>query len=229
MSKAIAVIGGTGAEGFGLALRWARAGRTVFIGSRDPGRARSAAENIRERVPNSPVEGLVNTEAAARASIVVLTVPLSAQVGVLQSIRGHLRPNAVLVDTTVPLEKAVGGRLSRTVQLWDGSAAERAERHVGGTARVTAAFHSLGSKALGDLDRDIDCDVLITGNDSAARADVAALAADIPKARAVDFGPLENSRYAEQTAALLITLNLRCKTAAAGVRFTGLDSSAQGS
>ncbi len=225
MSKEVAILGGTGQEGFGLALRWARADRMVFIGSRDPRRARTAAESVRERVPGSAVEGLANEEAVARAPIVVLTVPLTAQISTLKSIRDRLRPDAIVVDATVPLEKAVGGRLSRIVQLWDGSAAEQAERYVGKLARVTGAFHSLGSEALRDLDHDIDCDVLVTGNDREARAVVATLVEDIPGARAIDFGPLENSRYAEQTAALLITLNLRHKSAAAGLRFTGLSSS----
>ena len=205
-----------------MALRWAAAGRVVFIGSRDPRRARDAAESVRKLVPGSAVEGLANEEAVARAPIVVLTVPLTAQVATLKSIRDRLRPDAIVVDTTVPLEKSLGGRLSRIVQLWDGSAAQQAERYVGKPARVTAAFHSLGSEALRDLDKDIDCDVLVSGNDRDARVEVAKLVEDIPGARAVDFGPLENSRYAEQTAALLITLNLRHKSSAAGLRFTGL-------
>ena len=195
----------------------------VLIGSRDPQRARAAAESVRELVPGSTVEGLANEEAVARAPIVVLTVPLTAQVPTLKSIRDRLRPDAIVVDTTVPLEKTLGGRLSRIVQLWDGSAAEQAERYVGKLARVVGAFHSLGSEALRDLDSDIDSDVLVTGNDRDARAEVAKLVEDIPGARAVDFGPLENSRYAEQTAALLITLNLRHKSCSAGLRFTGID------
>ena len=195
----------------------------VFIGSRDPSKARDAAEKVREQVPGSAVEGLANEEAVARAPIVVLTVPLTVQVATLKSIRDRLQPNAIVVDTTVPLEKALGGRLSRIVQLWDGSAAEQAERYVGKLARVVGAFHSLGSEALRDLDIDIDSDVLVTGNDRDARAAVAKLVEDIPGARAVDFGPLENSRYAEQTAALLITLNLRHKSSSAGLRFTGID------
>ncbi len=195
----------------------------VFIGSRDPRKARDAAEKVREQVPGSAVEGLANEESVARAPIVVLTVPLTAQVATLKSIRDRLQPNAIVVDTTVPLEKALGGRLSRIVQLWDGSAAEQAERYVGKLARVVGAFHSLGSEALRDLDIDIDSDVLVTGNDRDARAAVAKLVEDIPGARAVDFGPLENSRYAEQTAALLITLNLRHKSSSAGLRFTGID------
>ena len=222
MSQEVTIVGGTGQEGFGLALRWARAGRMVFIGSRDPRKARDAAEKVREQVPGSAVEGLANAQAVARAPIVVLTVPLTAQIATLKSIRDRLRPDAILVDTTVPLEKALGGRLSRIVQLWDGSAAEQAERYVGKPTRVTGAFHSLGSEALRDLDNDVDSDVLVTGNDRDARAAVAKLVEDIPGARAVDFGPLENSRYAEQTAALLITLNLRHRSSSAGLRFTGL-------
>lgn len=224
MSQALAIIGGTGQEGFGLALRWARAGREILIGSRNLTKARTTSERLRKRLPGSKVQGLLNSDASARASIVVLTVPLTAQVDTLKSIRAHLQRGAVLIDTTVPLEKAVGGRLSRIIQLWDGSAAEQAERYVGKVVRVAAAFHSLDSATLRDLNRDVDCDVLVTGNDRKVRAEVATLVEDIPCARAVDFGPLENSRYAEQAAALLITLNVRRKITGTGVRFTGLNS-----
>ena len=218
----IAIVGGTGQEGFGLALRWAQAGESVIIGSRDPSRARASASELKKLIPDAAVEGLANPDAVAQAKIVVLTVPLEAQIATLKSIRDRLQPGTVLIDATVPLEKALGGRLSRVIQLWDGSAAEQAARYVGKQVRVAGAFHSLSAEALRDLDRPVDSDVLITGDSREARAAVSALVAKISGARAVDLGPLDNSRYAEQLAALLITLNLRHRVSASGIRFTGL-------
>ena len=218
----IAIVGGTGQEGFGLALRWAQAGESVIIGSRDPARATASASELKKVIPDAAVEGLANPEAVAQAKVVVLTVPLAAQIATLQSIRGRLQPGTVLVDATVPLEKALGGRLSRVIQLWDGSAAEQTARCVGKQVRVVGAFHCLSAEALRDLEHPVDSDVLITGDSRDARAVVSALVAKIPGARAVDLGPLDNSRYAEQLAALLINLNLRHRVSASGIRFTGI-------
>ncbi len=218
----IAIVGGTGQEGFGLALRWAQAGESVIIGSRDPSRARASASELKKMIPDAAVEGLANPGAVAQAKVVVLTVPLAAQIATLKSIRDQLQPGTVLIDATVPLEKALGGRLSRVIQLWDGSAAEQTARYVGKQVRVAGAFHSLSAEVLRDLERPVDSDVLITGDSREARAAVSALVAKIPGARAVDLGPLDNSRYAEQLAALLINLNLRHRVPASGIRFTGI-------
>lgn len=124
----IAVVGGTGAEGGGLALRFAKAGLAVRIGSRTAEKARDAARRIAEASGAAGVAGYANPEAAAGADIVILTVPLAAQVEILKSIRGSLTAGMILVDATVPLEVAIGGRVSRTVTLWDGSAAQQAAR-----------------------------------------------------------------------------------------------------
>lgn len=218
----IAIVGGTGQEGFGLALRWVQAGESVIIGSRASGRAGAAAGEIKKALPHAAVEGLENAAAVAQAKVVVLTVPLAAQIATLKSIRDRLQPGTVFIDATVPLEKALGGRLSRVIQLWDGSAAEQTARYVGKQVRVASAFHSLSAEALRDLARSVDSDVLITGDSREARAAVSALVAKISGARPVDLGPLENSRYAEQLAALLITLNLRHRVSSSGIRFTGL-------
>ena len=218
----IAIVGATGQEGFGLALRWAQAGESVIIGSRDPARARASASELKKMIPDAAVDGLANPDAVVQAKIVVLTVPLAAQIATLKSIRDRLQPGTVFIDATVPLEKALGGRLSRVIQLWDGSAAEQTARYVGKQVRVAGAFHCLSAEALRDLERPVDSDVLITGDSREARAAVSALVAKIPGARAVDLGPLDNSRYAEQLAALLITLNLRHRVSASGIRFTGL-------
>jgi hypothetical protein len=218
----IAIVGGTGQEGFGLALRWAQAGESVIIGSRESSKASSSAAEVKKMLPDAFVEGLANAEAVAQAKVVVLTVPLLAQITTLKSIRDRLQPGTVFIDATVPLEKALGGRLSRVIQLWDGSAAEQVARYVGKQVRVAGAFHSLSAEALRDLERPVDTDVLITGDSREARATVSALVGKISGARPLDLGPLENSRYAEQLAALLITLNLRHRVSASGIRFTGL-------
>ena len=223
MAETVAIIGGSGAAGSGLALRWAQAGLKTVIGSRSESRAQEAAEKIRQAVPGAVAEGLSNSDAAAAAGVVVLTAPLTAQVETIKGIAGSLRPGAVLVDTTVPLEKAAGGRLSRALTLWEGSAAERAKRALSGAdVRLVSAFHTLSAKTLANLSEAVDCDVLVCGDDADARAMVMHLASKIEGARAVDAGPLENARYAEQLAALLIAMNLRHKTQHAGFRTTGL-------
>jgi NADPH-dependent F420 reductase len=153
---------------------------------------------------------------------VVLTVPLAAQVGILKSIRESMRSGTILVDATVPLEIAIGGRVSRTVTLWDGSAAQQAARLVPEGVRVVAAFHSLSAEALARLDQPLDCDTLICGNEAEAKAAVSELAGKIPGVRPIDAGPLENARFVETAAAMLVALNLRYKVKSSGFRITGL-------
>jgi 8-hydroxy-5-deazaflavin:NADPH oxidoreductase len=212
----VAVVGGTGAEGSGLAARFAHAGVRVRIGSRNLEKAQEAARRMGENA-----SGHTNPEAVAGAGIVILTVPLSAQVETLKSIRGSFAPGAILVDTTVCLEVAIGGRVSRMLTLWDGSAAQQAARLVPGVP-VVAAFHALSAYALAKLDRPIDCDALICGDSPEAKAAVTQLAALIPGVRAIDAGPLDNARLLESAAALLISLNLRYKIRDSGMRITGL-------
>jgi NADPH-dependent F420 reductase len=212
----IAIIGGTGAEGFGLAQRFARAGVRVRIGSRDLARAQGAAARI------AGAEGQLNANAVREAHIAILTVPLAAQIATLKLLRASFRPGAILVDATVPLEAAIGGRLSRPLTLWDGSAAQQAARHVPEGVAVVAAFHCLGAEALAALDRPIDSDVLLCGDSAEAKAAVRDLIELLPGVRAIDAGPLENARLVENLAVLLISLNLRHKAKGAGVRITGL-------
>jgi len=221
----VAVVGGTGAEGGGLALRFAHAGVRVRIGSRDLKKAQDAARRIAGQTNAAEVTGHTNADAVAEASIVVLTVPLSAQVETLKSIRGSITPGAILVDATVPLEIAIGGRLSRTLALWDGSAAQQAARLVPGVP-VVAAFHALSAEALANLDHPLDSDTLICGDSAEAKAAVTRLAAMIPGVRAIDAGPLDNARLLESAAVLLISLNLRHKLKESGMRITGLPGGA---
>ena len=222
MVETIAIVGGTGAEGFGLGLRLARAGARLRIGSRDLEKAQDAARRIAGMAGRGQVEGRLNPEAVSEAGIVILTVPLAAQIGILKSVRASFRPGAVLVDATVPLEAAIGGRVSRLLTLWAGSAAQQTAQHVPEGVAVTSAFHCLSAEVLADLERDVDSDVLICGDSVNAKAAVRDLVKLIPGARAVDAGPLENSRFAESLAALLISLNLRYKVKSSGVRITGL-------
>jgi hypothetical protein len=212
----VAIVGGTGAEGSGLAARFAKAGVQVRIGSRSLEKAQETARRIGE-----PATAHTNADAAAGAGIVILTVPLAAQVETLKSIRSSIAPDAILVDATVPLEVAIGGRVSRILTLWDGSAAQQAARLVPG-ARVVAAFHALSAEALARLDHPLDCDTLICGDNAEAKAQISQLAQLIPGVRAIDAGPLDNARLLESAAALLISLNLRHKVKESGMRITGL-------
>ncbi len=221
MKRAIAIVGGTGPEGFGLARRWAAAGETVLIGSRDAERAARSAEEIASLLPNARIEGRENAAAAAAADVVVLTVPFSAHAATLKKLKPAFRPGAVLIDTTVPLAATVGGRATRTLGVWQGSAAEQAAELVPRGVAVAAAFHSLSSELLKDDSR-VDCDVVVCSDDDNARRVAMELAEEIPGVRAIDGGPLEAARLTEQLTALLISVNLRYKVRAAGFRFTGL-------
>lgn len=221
MERVIAIVGGTGAEGMGLARRWALAGETVIIGSRDEGRAADRAAGIASTVPGARIQGRENAAAVAEANVVVLTVPFSSQAGTLKGLKPAFRPGTVLIDTTVPLAATVGGRPTRTLGVWQGSAAEQAAELVPKGVAVAAAFHSLSAELLKG-DRPVDCDVVVCSNDETARRVTMELAETIPGVRAINGGTLETARLAEQLTALLIAVNLRYKVHATGLRFTGL-------
>ena len=222
----MAVVGGTGAEGGGLALRFAQAGCVCASARATWKRRRKRRGGLPAQTSAAEVTGHTNEDAVAAAGIVVLTVPLAAQVETLKSIRGSFAPGAILVDATVPLEIAIGGRVSRMLTLWDGSAAQQAARLVPGVP-VVAAFHALSAEALAKLDHPLDCDTLICGDSAEAKAAVSRLAAMIPGVRAIDAGPLDNARLLESAAALLISLNLRHKVKESGMRITGLPGGAE--
>jgi NADPH-dependent F420 reductase len=223
----IPIIGGTGALGYGLAVRWARAGVPVVIGSRDADRAAEAAEKVSSEVPEASVEGLGNEEAAQRAEIVFLTVPFRAQSETLNNLRGTLRAGQTLVDCTVPLAAAVGGKATRSLGVWQGSAAQQAQEMVPDGVAVVAALHSVGAPTLADLGESIDEDVLVCGDKKADKAPVARLIERIDGLRPINAGGLEMARIAEQITPLLISINVRYK-AHAGLKLTGLDASAPG-
>ncbi len=218
----IAIVGGTGPEGSGLALRWARAGEAVIIGSRDAERARAAAAKIAEAIgPLASVEAADNATAVKMCDTVVLTVPFAGQADLLKQLKPSFRPGTVLIDATVPLAAAVGGRPTRLLGVWQGSAAEQAAEIVGKNVAVAAAFHSLSATVL-QGDQPVDCDVIVCSDDESARQVASELATKIPGVRAIDGGKLENARIVEAMTALLITLNIRHKVHGAGWRVTGL-------
>lgn len=222
MSRTIAIVGGTGPEGTGLGRRWARAGETIIIGSRDPERARQIAARLAaEAGPGAKISGLENSAAVAAAEIVVLTVPFSGQAATLKGLKKSFRQGAILIDATVPLAAEVGGRATRTLGVWQGSAAQQAAELVPRGMSVAAAFHNLSAHLL-EGDAEVECDVIVCADDEAARAAASELAEKIPGVRALNGGPLENARIVEQITALLITLNVKHGVTHAGLRITGL-------
>ena len=219
--KAIPIIGGTGALGYGLASRWARAGRAVVIGSRSEERAAESARKLAESVPDAEIEGLSNDEAARQGPIVFLTVPFRAQSENLNNLRESLEPGQLLVDCTVPLAAAVSGKATRSLGVWQGSAAQQAQEMVPDGVTVVAALHTVGAPDLADVGVELAEDVLLCGDRKADKARVARLVEAIPGLRAVNAGPLETARIVELLTPLLISINARYKTHA-GIRITGL-------
>lgn len=223
--RPIAVIGGTGPAGMGLALRWARAGETVIIGSRNEERAQQAAAAIQRRAgPDANVSGMENSAACDAADILMLTVPFEGQAALLKQLRPAMTAGSILIDATVPLAASVGGRASRTLGVWQGSAAQQAAELVPKEVSVVAAFHNVSANELNG-DNPLDCDVIVCSNDADASQLTRELAAKIPGVRALDGGPLQNARIVEQITALLIGLNIRYK-GHAGIRITGLPPTA---
>jgi NADPH-dependent F420 reductase len=223
-SRPIAVLGGTGPEGFGLALRWARAGETVIIGSRDATRAQDAANKIKQRAPSANISGSENIAACAAADLLVLTIPFEGHAALLKLLKPAIRPGSIVIDTTVPLAASVGGRASRTLGVWQGSAAQETAELVPKGVSVVAAFHNAGAELL-NADGPVDCDVIVCSDDPAAIQVVRNLAIKIAGVRAIDGGKLENARIVEQITALLIGLNIRHK-GHSGIRITGLPPAA---
>jgi 8-hydroxy-5-deazaflavin:NADPH oxidoreductase len=217
----VPIIGGTGALGFGLALRLTRAGVPVAIGSRDAGRAEEAAGRVRDQVPEAEVEGLENLDAAKRGPVLLLTVPFRAQSENLTNLKDALAEGQILVDATVPLAAAVSGKATRLLGVPQGSAGEQAQEMVPEGVTVVSALHTVSAPTLGDLDQELDEDVLVAGDSKEAKGRVAELIMRIPGLRPVNCGRLEMARYVEGLTPLLISINSRHKTHA-GVKLTGL-------
>ena len=217
----IAVLGGTGAEGGGLALRFANAGHRVVIGSRDSARTAAAATRIEGKLGGRSgrpaVSGAGNEDAVRRAELIVLTVPYAAQRATAHAAAGALA-GKILVDATVPL---MPPRVARVQLPEGGSAVARLQTELGESVRVVSAFQNVSAHRLSELDRDVDCDVLVCGDDADARETVVRLAASIGL-RAWHAGPLANSAVAEGLTSVLISINRRYKARGAGIRIAGV-------
>jgi 8-hydroxy-5-deazaflavin:NADPH oxidoreductase len=219
--ESVPIIGGTGALGFGLALRLARGGTPVVIGSRDAGRAQESAEKLKQQLPDAQATGLENGEAAQQGPVVLLCVPFRNQSENLTNLKGVLQPGQILVDATVPLAAAVSGRATRLLGVPQGSAGLQAAEMAPDGVLVVSALHSVSASTLNDLDHQLDEDILVAGDSVDAKKRVAELIARIDGLRPVNAGRLEASKLIEALTPLLIGINSRYKTHA-GIRITGL-------
>ena len=217
MSTTIAVLGGTGPEGGGLALRWAHAGHTVIIGSRDAARAEAAAAAINAKIGADRAQGAENAAAAAGAEIVVITVPYAAHSATLESVKAACQ-GKILIDVTVPLTP---GKVTRVAMPAAGSASQEAQNLLGADVRVVTAFQNISAEHLQEIGHAVDCDVLVCGDDKAAKATVIALARDAGMT-AFDAGPLANAVIPEGLTSVLIGLNIRHKVKSSGIKITGI-------
>lgn len=220
--EAIAILGGTGDQGLGLALRFAQAGRPVVIGSRVGERAVEAAAKVRGAVPGADVVGLENASAAEGVPIVILSVPFEHTAGTVKSVREVLAPGQIVVSMGVPLATAIGDGAARTIGVWQGSCAEMVAALVPDGVLVVSAFQNVSAHRLQQLEEPVECDVVVSGVRE-PRATVMDLCPLIPGLRAVDGGALANARIVEALTALMIGVNVRYKLPeGTGIRFTGL-------
>jgi NADPH-dependent F420 reductase len=218
MTKIIAILGGTGNEGPGLARRWARSGQyQVIIGSRQTEKAERVASELNEQLGQNLITGLANSDAAQAAEICVLTVPYSAQGPTLNSLKDTLQ-GKILVDVTVPLKPP---KVSHVDVPDGGSAGQEAQAILGDGVRVVSAFQNVGAAHLAEDESHIECDVLVCGDDKEAKLAAIALA-EAAGMRGVDAGPLQNAVVVEGLTAVLIGINLRHKVKGAGIKITGI-------
>jgi 8-hydroxy-5-deazaflavin:NADPH oxidoreductase len=222
MTETVAILGGTGNLGFGVAVRLGRAGLRVVIGSRDPERGRAAADRATKLVPEGRFRGADNAEAAAAADrLIIVSVPFGSQAGTLKSVAGKLREGQVLLDATVPLGPAVGGKPTQLVGVWQGSAAQQARSLVPAGIGVVSGLHTISAAVLEDLETPLGQDTFVCGDKAADKAIVVELLSKIEGLRVVDAGRLEMSRLVEGLTPLLIGINARNKVHA-GIRVVGL-------
>lgn len=218
----VAIVGGTGDEGFGLALRLCTAGVRVTIGSRALERAQEAAARVGEAVgPEAPVEGAENPAAVSEAGLVFVTVPYAGQAATYRSLKDHWADGTIVCDTTTPLASAVGGRATQLLRPWQGSAAEQARSMLPGGVSLVSGLHSVGAEPLSNLSEEVDADALLCGDDAEAKAAVGEMVERIPGMRWVDCGPLEMARVLEPLTAVLIRVNKRYGVTGAGIRVSG--------
>jgi NADPH-dependent F420 reductase len=217
----VAVIGGTGALGFGLAARLAAASVPIRIGSRDADRAAGAARKLADLGYGSSIEGYENGLAALEAAIVVISVPFASHASQMKALSAFLHSGQVVVDASVPLAAAVGGRATRLLGVPVGSAAQQSAELVPVGVDVVAALHTISAANLADLHHQLDEDVLIAGDSAVAKRRVADLLSRIPNLRPVNAGRLETARLIEALTPLLVGMNSRYRTHA-GIKVTGL-------
>jgi len=217
LTTKIAILGGTGKEGSGLALRWAAAGHDVIIGSRETEKAQHTAAELNATLGKEIVRGMTNREAAAQADIIVVAVPYAAHAAVLESVKDAVQ-GKILVDVTVPLDPQ---NVRRVKMPAAGSASAEAQQLLGENVRVVAAFQNVSAEHLKTLEHEIECDVLVCGNDKEAKQQVIELA-QAARIRAWDAGPIENAMVVEGLTSVLINLNIKYKVKAAGIRITGI-------
>ena len=222
----IAVIGGTGDQGLGLAMRYAQAGEDVVIGSRKAEKAENAVAEIENLLGESNIknlEGMSNPDATVVADILILTVPLQAQKATLDSIK-ELVDGKIIIDATAPLSSNIGGSPMEFIQVWEGSAAERTVAILKGKdVDIVSAYSNISSSSLMNHESDIDCDCLVCGDNDEAKIKAMELVNKLPGVKAIDCGPLSRSRITEKITPLLIGLNIKNRTHYAGIRITGLD------
>jgi 8-hydroxy-5-deazaflavin:NADPH oxidoreductase len=217
----VAIVGASGALGFGLAVRLARAGVPVAIGSRDAARGAETAERAQAIVPSGAFSGHDNAGAVRAADTVILSVPFRNQSETLTNLKDALQPGQLLIDATVPLAAAVSGKATRMLGVWQGSAAQQTLETAPEGVRVVSALHTVSAASLSDLDHPLDQDVLVCGDARADKRAAALLIERIEGLRCVDCGRLEMARTTESLTAMLIAVNSRYK-AHAGIRLTGL-------
>jgi hypothetical protein len=221
----VAVIGGTGNEGFGLTLRLAAAGRHLVIGSRSEEKGAGAASEATEILGGrASVDGTTNEKAAQQGEVVFVTVPFAGQAEIYRAIKDHVAPGTIVVDCTSPLATAVGGRAWQVLRPWHGSAAEQAKAILDPGVRMVAAFHTIAGEALRDLDHPLESDVFVCGKDAEAKATVGGLIDQIPSLRWVDAGDLSMARIVETLTALLVSVNRTYRVTDSGFRVTGRDA-----
>ncbi len=221
-SNAIAILGGTGDQGPGLAMRFAKAGRRVVIGSRKLEKAQGVADEIRAAVPEGTIEGYANAEATQEAEIVILSVPFEHTASTVKGLKEVLQPGQIIVSMGVPLATSVGDGPMRMLGVWQGSCAELVASLVPKGVHVISAFQNVAAHRLRELAEPVECDVVVSGAKE-PRAKVMELCKLIPGMRGVDGGPLANARLVEPITALLIGMNIRYKLPEGlGLRFTGL-------
>jgi NADPH-dependent F420 reductase len=221
----VAIVGGTGDEGFGLAIRLAAAGVDVTIGSRALDRAEDAAKRVKEVAgAEVPVAGAENADAVANADLVFVTVPYAGQADTYRSLKEHWPEGVIVCDTTTPLASAVGGRATQVLRPWHGSAAEQARALLPKGTRLVSGFHSVGAEPLTHLAEPMEADALLCGDDQEAKETVGALVERIAGMRWVDCGRLEMARVLEPITATLITVNKKYGIKGGGIRFSGRDT-----